>query len=244
MWLLKTGRAQPEDLSGILRVMMGLFTEAGNQWWYEKQTGRLVERCQVLQRHPEIPYIAATLDGVTHTSGGQLAAWQAKHVGKMGEQTELRYVAQGTHEALCCGYEWYVLSTFIGNNRWELGEYEVDPLFAAEYLAKCHVFWGYVERDEEPPLVEPLPVPKPQRLRVIVLEEEFRDSWPANWGPEMVQEIYTFAQTKAAFDLHAITRERIKALLPDDVGEVSRGLFRLKRGRSGIRMSLGRDEDE
>lgn len=242
LWALKTGRAKPEDLSGVLRVMMGLFTEQGNRWWYEQRTGRSIERCQEVQRHPTVPYLACTLDGVTTTSAGEFAVWQAKHVGKLGEETELRYVAQGTHEALCVGADWYVLSTFVGNNRWELGEYEVDPLFAADYLAKCHTFWGYVERDEEPPAVEPLPVPKPQRLRIVQLEDAFRDNWP-NWAPEMLGHIRTWASTKAAHELHMVTRESIKTLLPEDVGEITRGLFKLKRGRNGIRMSLGKGGD-
>lgn len=243
LWELKTGRAEPEDLSSNLRVMMGLFTELGNKWWYEAQTNRAVERYQEFQRHPEIAYLGCTLDGITRTSRDKRAAWQAKHVGRSGEAMELRYTAQGTHEALCCGYDWYVLSVFIGNAKWELHEVEVDPLFALEYLQKCHEFWSYVERDRRPPEVDPLAVPPPQRLRTIHLEDLNRDHWP-NWGSPMAHEIEAFAGTKRAADLHALTREHIKSLLPDDVGEVTRGLFRLQRTKAGIRMSLGKADDE
>ena len=241
LWRIKTGRAKSIDLSSELRVMMGLATEEFNKYWYEQRTGRLVERCQVFQRHPTIPFMGARLDGVSLTSHGHSCTWQAKHVGKSGEQMELRYTSQCHHEALCCNVDWYVLSTFISNNKWELLEAEVDPLFASDYLAKCRAFWAYVEADEEPPEVEPLPVPRPRQLRVVELDNLDRDGVP-NWAGEMVRQIRTFAETKSTADLHAATREKIKDLVPDDVGEIKCGLFTLKRIRNGIKMTLGKLE--
>lgn len=245
LWRVKTGRAEPEDLTGELRVMMGLATEPFNRFWYTKQTKRPVTRAGQLQRHPEIPYLACTLDGESSTSGGFRAAWQAKHVGKSGEAMQLRYTSQGTHEALCLGTDWYVLSVFVANSKWELHECEIDPFFASEYLEKAAEFWSYVERDTEPPEVGPLPVPPPKRLRIVQLEDAFREDWP-NWGAEMAGYIRTFAETKATADLHHLTREQIKRLTPEDVGTITRGRFTLKKATNGvIRMSLAElDDDE
>jgi len=42
----KRGEAEPEDLSGNLIVQLGVATEALNQTWYERNTGRVVTDVQ------------------------------------------------------------------------------------------------------------------------------------------------------------------------------------------------------
>jgi predicted phage-related endonuclease len=59
----KRGKAQSEDLSGNLLVQLGVATEALNQTWYERNTGRVVTDLQRWVRHPVHRYLAATLDG-------------------------------------------------------------------------------------------------------------------------------------------------------------------------------------
>jgi hypothetical protein len=36
LWLQKTGRAEPEDLSGVLAVQLGTHTEALNLLWFDR----------------------------------------------------------------------------------------------------------------------------------------------------------------------------------------------------------------
>ena len=50
LWEEKTGRREGEDLSGILQVQLGSFTEDFNRFWFEKQTGLpvLTENCESL----------------------------------------------------------------------------------------------------------------------------------------------------------------------------------------------------
>ena len=237
LWRIKTGRAESEDLSDILAVMMGHATEDFNRFWFEKQTGHKVHRVGELARHPTAPYLACNLDGVVTRADGRPASFQAKHVGKSGDQLVLRYTAQCTHEALCIGADWWVMSAFIGNSRWEMTAQEVDPFFAADYLRKCEQFWGFVERDEEPPEVPPLPVPSPRKLRIVHLEDEI-DDWP-NWGPAMVEELAAWQRTLPAYKAHNVATGKIKDLLPEDVGTVIRGRLKVARDRAGaVRISM------
>jgi hypothetical protein len=216
---------------------MGSFTEPLNAHWYTRQTGREVTRRNQLAVHPDYPFVAANLDGVTTTGAGQPAYIDFKHVGRTGDQLTLRYTAQGTHCAAILGVDWWMLSCFIGNSRWELTEAEIDPFFTHDYLAKCAEFWHWVETDREPPMPPPLPVPPPPKLRTIRLEEGMESQF--NWGPECARLIRTFCETKPAADLHALTRENIKNLVPEDVGTLTRGRFKLARDKAGaVRMSL------
>ena len=244
LWKEKTGRADGADLSDILPVMMGHATEPFNRFWYTKQTGRNVDRAGELQVHGMLRFLACNLDGETTTSTGERAAWQAKHVGKSGDQLVLRYTAQCTHEALCLGYDWWVMSTFVGNSRWELTEQEVDQFFAQDYVRKCAEFWRYVETDREPPEVAPLPVPPPKKLRIVQLEDEFRADWP-NWGADCVEQFSVFARTLGAHQAHEISKRTIKELMPEDVGEIRRGRIKAIRDKAGaVRVSLAKGEND
>ena len=63
LWKEKRGEAEPEDLSDNLVVQLGVATEALNQTWYERNTGRVVTDVQRWVQHPVHRYLAATLDG-------------------------------------------------------------------------------------------------------------------------------------------------------------------------------------
>jgi hypothetical protein len=241
---IKLGIDPEEDLSNELRVQMGIFTEPFNCYWYEKQTGRKVLRRNERAVHPRIPYIVINLDGVTRTEGGQLAYLDFKHVGKSGDQLTLRYTAQGTHGASVIGADWWCLSCFVGNSKWELTEQEVDPFFLAEYLELCREFWSYIERGKVPPPRDPLPVPPPRKLRTVTLDEELRNQWP-NWGPSMAIEMASFSRTEAAAKANAIARTNIKELLPDDVGTVIRGRIKVVRSRNdAVRITIDKGKPE
>lgn len=243
LWLEKTGRKPGPDLSDILAVMMGHATEPFNRFWFEKQTRRRVVRAGELQRHPTIPYLACNLDGATTAENGAPAAFQAKHVGKAGEHLTLRYTAQCTHEALCLGFDWWVMSTFIGNSKWELTEQQVDPFFAEDYLAKCEEFWGYVERDQEPPDAAPLPVPPPRKLRTVRLDDD-DPQWP-NWGGEVADSLDAWLRTNAAHKAHMAAQEMVKKLMPEDVGTILRGSIKAAKDRTGaVRISIPKEKPD
>lgn len=236
LWLEKTGRAQPEDLSWKIPVQIGHCTEQFNAEYFEHITGRKVERrgeAIVSQRYP---FMRANLDGVTTTTKGHRAYWDAKHVGRSDEAMVLRYTPQMTHCASLIAADFWILSVLIGNSKHEIIEQEIDPFYTEELIDKEREFWGYVERDEEPrDRVEPTLPPKPEkRLRNIDLNgtvEELAARY--NFAPALIPEIRAFVDTEKAAKAHAISRDAIKALVPDDVGELRRGSFLLTRAKNG-----------
>jgi hypothetical protein len=240
LWAEKTGRAKPEDLSGNLAVQMGSATEEFNAFWYTKMTGRPVGNrgeFRVSQRHP---FMAANLDGITQTKNG-FAYWDAKHVGRLDEATVLRYTPQMTHCCTILGLDWWVLSVFIGNSKWEMVENEIDPMYQADLIAKEREFWQFVTDDIEPPEAEAAPVlpPKPQpKLRSIIVPTDDPDVYAAlcrsnNWIGDAKKHVEAIIGTDAAAKVWAIHREDMKTLVPEDVGEFVWGRYRLARSRAG-----------
>jgi hypothetical protein len=100
----KRGEAEPEDLSDILAVQMGSFTEPFNVAWFEKNTGHTVE-CNELPPCDKGPaFMRCTSDGWVYE---EEAVFEAKHCGTRSTDAEIfaRYVPQLTHNCICTGRE-------------------------------------------------------------------------------------------------------------------------------------------
>ena len=63
LWDEKTGKTKREDLSDILPVQLGIFTEKFNKQWYQKITGERVVSVNTIH-HPEYNHLYGNLDGV------------------------------------------------------------------------------------------------------------------------------------------------------------------------------------
>lgn len=273
VWREKMGLAEGDDLSGELRVQMGLFTEPFNLAWCQKQTGRSVHyySSNALMRHvwqsvldgrfadPDelqvskaYPWMACNLDGMTTTARGDRCVIDAKHVGRADDPMILRYTAAGTHQATVMGCDFWALSVFIGNSKWEYIEQEIDPLYQADLIAKTREFWGYVEREEEPddrvaPVLPPKPQPRLRELHVPVSEDQVFEALlrQNNWLGEALTEARVIAETDAAAKRHAIARKVFAERVPVDVGLVEWGLFKAKRDKAGsLRISVGKAVDD
>jgi hypothetical protein len=281
LWRIKTRREEEGDLydrlSGTLDYfvlkhftrdrldltrLLGHVTEDLNAFWYEKQTGRAVTRRRewCVSSNPRYPFMAANLDGVSTTGRGYPCYWDAKWTGRCDEAFVLRHTPQGVHNATILGFDWWGLSVFIGNGKWEWIEQEIDPLYQATLLAREAAFWKFVTDDIEPPEAQvAVLAPKPQpKLRTVVIDggtvdpetgiwSPFDDqrfqSWP-NWGPDFARNLATIIRTEGAHTANNIARAAIKDLLPEDVGEVRRGDVLVKRDKAGaVRFTLPKGEE-
>ena len=150
LWEQKTGRAEAEDLSGVLPVIMGTWTEALNRYWFEKHTGMAVDLSEVGHcTHAEHAFMRANLDGRVG-----LGIWEGKHVNAFAKPDEVRekYYAQCQHNMAVTGAPVCYLSVFLGTQKWEWFEIDEDPDYQADLLAREIEFWGYVESDTAPPV--------------------------------------------------------------------------------------------
>lgn len=153
LWEFKRG-AEAEDLSDILAVQMGSFTEPLNAAWLEKMAGI---RCVATQVKVGDGLIRCTLDGVTDD-----AAVEFKHVGgRESPETVLdRYAPQLTGQMIASGWRKNHLSVLEGNSSWFMATYEWDDDYAEIVQSSARDFWSHVQ-DGTPPVA--LPEVKPPR---------------------------------------------------------------------------------
>lgn len=224
LWMEKTGRAPPEDLSRNLAVMMGHATEPFNLHWYEVQTGRPVLCGGESRVHAEHAFMRCTLDGMILDPR---MVFQAKHVSGRSPLDEVvaRYTPQVQHEMLVTGCERAVLSIFMGADRYEAVEVPFDEWWSMEYLDRCKAFWAHVVENREPGQGRPLPPPPPvETFRKVSMEGNnlFADA-AGRW-----------LATRDAAKVHEAAAKDLKAQVEADVGEATGHGVRVTRDKRGL----------
>lgn len=223
LWLDKTSRSDPEDLSRILAVQMGLITEPLNLLWFERETGHQVFGRGEVYEHPEYPFVRCTLDGVTLIEN-RPAIVQCKHVSAFAkiEEVEQRYYPQVAHEMLVTGSSIGFLSVFMGTMKWELIKLERDRDYTARLLEMERDFWQYVTSDTPPPQVEAVAAPeKPAAYRTVDLSR----------SNEWISLACDWLETVAHAKKNEKAAKALRAMVEPDVGEVFGGGVIIKRSK-------------
>lgn len=226
LWRVKRGEEEPEDLSGVLPVIMGTITEPLNRYWYTTQTGRAITDAGAQRCHAEYPFMRCEADGFTATESGAPAVFEAKTVNAFSkvEEVEQRYMPQLHHNMAVCGVERAILSVFLGTLNWAHTEVALDDWYLAELIDREKAFWNAVQTGETPPGMAPVAAPvKPSEWRTVSMEGHNEwASFAVDW----------LANQKAAKAFEAAAKG-IKALVEADVGEATGHGIACKRAKNG-----------
>lgn len=176
LWKIKTGRKSAPDISSNAHVAYGHAAEgpirdlfALDYPEYEVTYGGAFD----MVRHPEYPWLFATLDGrLVERETGRRGVYEGKTTEilrsiakeKWRDSVPQNYYVQNLHQLLATGWDFAVLHAQL-KRVWE-GEikstrqtYKIERSDVQEdldYLLGEEIkFWGYVERDECPPLILP-----------------------------------------------------------------------------------------
>ena len=154
----KVGEAPPdEDESEALEwgremqpVVLRMFT---------KRTGINVEDLGpfTIQRHPDFPFIGATLDGLAYVDGRK-AVVEAKNVGQYraadwkDDLPPLRVQIQTQQQMLAADAELAFVAACVGGNKLEWRQLERNDRFLAALVKTLREFWTCVETRTPPPV--------------------------------------------------------------------------------------------
>jgi hypothetical protein len=222
LWREKRGEVEAQDLSAILAVMLGSWTEAFNRQWYEQETGYLVSRVGEVSVCAEHGWRRCTLDGFV---GARAAVFEAKHVGAFTRPEEMlaRYMPQLQHNMAVTQAETGLLSVIFGNHKWEVYEIAADWLYQEELLIAEARFWNCVQSGELPvPAPVPLP-PKPVGVRELCLEGN--NAWAAAAAD--------WLDCREAAKRHATATASLKSLVEDDVTRAFGHGVEIRRSKAG-----------
>lgn len=222
LWQEKRGEREPDDLSRVLPVQLGCWTEAFNRQWFTRETGLEVINAGKSMACPVNPWRVCTLDGFVPE---KKAVWEAKHTGAWSKPDEIltRYAPQLQHNMAVCGAELAILSVIYGNAKWEIYEVASDWLYQEELLLAERTFWDAVQSGDCP-VTAPVPAaPKPDATRVVDMTGS--NAWAANAADWLAHRDAAKTFDKAA--------KEMKALVEDDVSHAYGHGCQIKRSKSG-----------
>ena len=147
LWLLKTKQKEPDDLSKVLPVQMGTFTESFNLEWFASNTGILTEPYPMEFLKEDFRY--AHFDGWCPTERAIIECKHTNHFNKM-EHVKTRYYAQVQHYLMMAKLDVCYLSVLFGNARWEYIAIPSHKKYQRELSYRQDQFWQMVINNVEP----------------------------------------------------------------------------------------------
>lgn len=226
LWEEKLGRTESEDLSDVLPVQLGSWTEPLNLYWFGRSTGREVSRQNEYSVHPVYPFMACELDGASVTTSGEVAIVECKHVNQFSKIDEVaqKYMPQCHHAMAVTGLNHCILSVFIGTFTHEIVEIECDDWYLAQLIDRERAFWACVESGEPPHQMEPVAAPAaPETLRTVDMEGN--NAWASSAAD--------WLDNRDASKAFTAADKAIKKLMEDDMGHAFGHGLQCKRAKNG-----------
>jgi len=152
LWLVKTGRAESEDLSDNIAVQLGSHTEDFNIKWFEKSTGcfvPLTSQQKQFKKTVGVVPLVGTVDGVLAKTKQII---EAKHTNPFNDMNDMieRYMPQIQLYCHISGAEGCHLSVIFGNSKWQSAFVHYDEDYFNKMMVFINNFWWYVINDKEP----------------------------------------------------------------------------------------------
>lgn len=147
LYEIKKGIIEPDDLSEVFPVQLGIYTEKFNREWFEKQTGLTVKEMPTMMSK-DVPFARANLDGITSDD----AVFEAKHVSPFTiKDVTNKYYPQVQHYMMVTGLASAYLCCIVGNSMQKIFQIERDDDFIAKLLYAETYFVSMLKADITPP---------------------------------------------------------------------------------------------
>ena len=222
-WLVKTGQEPPEPENYAMRA--GTWMEPLLLNERELQTGHAITRRGEIVDHPTVRDICVKLDGFREADNAVLEAkflgpWRTREdfIGAYSGQCHLQMLCLNTRNAFLV----------VGQGTSDPVEHEIafDEDYAAELMRRAEAFIQCM-KTLTPPFPLPPIVPR-ERWRTVNLDET-----ETNWGAELKLHLDHYAASAEIAQLHDMAGSAARKMVPDDVGTVLVGQWRITRDRRG-----------
>lgn len=235
LWMQKMGYAEQVDLSDVLPVQLGVFTEEFNVKWFERDMQ--VECKRDAQGNTESRYnfnwagvpCRGTLDAEFKYRGERIGL-ECKHTNEratMNQQLE-RYMPQLQMYMKCANLNFMYFANIFGNSRYEYVKVAQDELYQERMHVHLTEFWNLVATETEPPLS--MPYINATIDQIPIDDMVARDAGTDNAFMDMANE---YIETKAAAKRNAEASKNLKAMVATDEREVYSPVLSIKRDKRG-----------
>ena len=230
LWQVKTGRSEPEDMSRILPVQLGIYTEHFNLEWFETEYDCVLEGGQTMfERQIGIVPVKGTVDALKHNDDGSISIVEAKHTNSMNNMDGILdwYMPQIQLYMHLAEVDGCYLSIIFGNSKWESTYVSYNAEYFHSMWAVVSDFWGYVLRDEEPVGVD---TPSISIDKIAVDNMVKRDASKDN---AFVNAAQTYVEYESAAKTFEGAKKDLKAMVDANEREVYCDQLTIKRDKRG-----------
>ncbi len=251
LWLKKTGRAEPEDLSDKFNVQLGVHTEDFHLDWTIRrmiEAGEISHELAGLRQAAPSPdgadFIVSHVDAMVCLDGEHHAPVEAKHSSGKRRIDELLewYMPQMQHHLWCTEAAKGVVSVIQGNLEPERVWIGRSQEWIEVYRAACTRFWAHVTTDTPPSKNSP----------GVAIAPAMRDAIPVNGMVRrcadtdnmFIDRARTMIDCEANWRSYDAAKKDLKAMMGKEDGELYSAILTLKRSRSGaIRFTFHEKKD-
>lgn len=234
----KVGLVEPEDLSNVFRVQLGILTEPLHVKFFEMKSG-LEVRPGAYAEHPVYTFMNGHLDGWIPSKETFLECKHTSGFTNLREKARY-YMAQLQHYMAVAQVQECYFSCIFGNAEPEYCVVARDDDYIAELVTAEQSFWWHVQ-NKIPPEDNAAASEKAEALAKAVIIDNLRSvdmSTTNSWGVLAQEWLDTIEPAKINED----KAKEIKALVPDDAAEAFGNGIIVRRDRRG-RLSLRKEKD-
>jgi|LauGreDrversion4_1035100.scaffolds.fasta_scaffold13991_3 predicted phage-related endonuclease len=241
LYMEKLRLTEPEDLSNVFKVQLGITTEPLHARWFTKITGLPIETAAPFMVHRSIPHMYANLDGwVTH----QGTFVELKHTNARATLREKAryYMPQLQHYIEVADVPYCYFSIIKGNDDPEFCLIDRNQTYIDELIKMEEAFWWHVQH-KVPPDIEPkgqAAALEKETFEVLIDGLRTVDMTTNNQWVVFAQE---WQETRDAAARHEVVAKEIKSLVPDDAAEAFGSGVIVRRDRRN-RLSLRAMKEE
>ena len=251
LWQEKTGRVEPDDLSDVLPVQLGSFTEDFNINWFCKQNNcNVYKKQQTFEMNWNAVPLKGTVDGCVYIS-------EAQHDVVTDEIVECKHTYEGNNMEACLSmympqiqfYMWLAqakgcyLSVIFGNRRWESVYVQKDWQYIEQMQVRLQEFWQCVVKDEQP--FGNLFSESKHGVSIDKIKVDGMVKRDASSDNEFISRCHDYIEQHQSAKLFESAKSDLKAMVANDEREVYCDLLTIKRDKRGaLRITVKENNDE
>lgn len=235
LWMQKLGYAEQEDLSDVLPVQLGVFTESFNIQWFEKSMQVECKRNPYGETESRYHFMwdgipcRGTMDAEFELNGKRIGL-ECKHTNEranMNSQLE-RYMPQLQMYMQCAALDHMYFANIFGNSRYEYVKVARNEYYLEQMHTQLKEFWHHVTTETEPPLSMPY-----FNATIDQIEIDNMTSRDMNTDNEFMDSAHRYIETKAAAKEHDAVGKHLKSMVATDEREIYSEVLNIKRDKRG-----------
>tara|TARA_Y100000034_G_scaffold88416_1_gene106125 strand:+ start:30 stop:881 length:852 start_codon:yes stop_codon:yes gene_type:complete len=230
LWMEKTKRQEPEDLSRVLPVQLGLYTEPVNKQWLEYELNKKVTDYPNLFQQKD--FMFAHYDGWIEEDHILV---ECKHTNSNNtiDNVVSTYMPQIQHYLMVNESPYIYLSVIFGNNRFEYCKIDEDETYQKKLYEIEKSFWSYVQSDKAPEKLDELTQELPKLAGKIKINDMITINFDEDRDNQFISLAKEWHDTRQPAKQHKAIGEVLKSKVPDNCRRATGSGIVIARSKAG-----------